>query len=247
MTVLAVMQPTYMPWLGYFDLIDRADHFILLDDVQLARRSWQTRNRVRGADGREIMLSIPIRHSGDLDLPLNAVQLDDNQRWRLKHSRSVQQAYARAPHGAAAAALWTRLLGRDTDRLSTLTGSAIAEVCQVIGVETPIHRATEMAAAPDRIDRLIGLCRAVQADTYLSTPGAGDYLAGSDAEARFAEAGIALKFQCFEPPPYRQGELDFVSHLGIIDALAHLGCTAALAHIRSGRRAAIDTAALAAA
>lgn len=247
MTVLAVMQPTYMPWLGYFDLIDRSDHFILLDDVQLARRSWQTRNRIRGADGREIMLSIPVRHSGDLDAPLNQVELDDNQPWRLKHGRSVQQAYARAPHGQAATALWTRQLSLETDRLATLTGSAIAEICRAIGIETPIRRATEFAAGPDRIDRLIGLCRAVQADTYLSTPGAGDYLAESGAEARFAAAGIRLEFQRFEHPQYRQGEMDFASHMGIVDALAHLGCTGTLALIRSGRRAAIDTAALAAA
>ena len=247
MTVLAIMQPTYMPWMGYFDLIDRADHFILLDDVQLARRSWQTRNRVRSSDGREIMLSIPIRHSGDLAAPLNTVRLDDNQPWRLKHSRSVQQAYSRAPHGNTAAALWARLLDVDTDHLATLTGGAIAETCQAIGIDTPIRRATEIATAPDRIDRLIGLCRAAQADTYLSTPGACDYLAEANAEARFAAAGIALQFQRFEPPQYRQGEMDFVSHLGIVDALAHLGCTGTLAHIRAGRRPAIDTAALAAA
>ena len=247
MTVLAVMQPTYMPWLGYFDLIDRADHFILLDDVQLARRSWQTRNRVRGADGREIMLSIPVRHSGDLEVPLNAVELDDRQPWRLKHTRSVQQAYARAPHGNAAAALWARLLGIDTDRLASLTGSAIIETCRTLGIATPIRRATEITSGSDRIERLIGLCRAVRADTYLSTPGAGAYLAASDAEARFAAAGIELQFQCFEHPQYRQGEMEFVSHLGIVDALAHLGATETLALIRSGRRAAINTAALAAA
>ena len=247
MTVLAVMQPTYMPWLGYFDLIDRADHFILLDDVQLARRSWQTRNRIRGADGREIMLSIPIRHSGELDAPLNQVELDDNQPWRLKHGRSVQQAYARAPHGNTAAALWTRLLSLETNRLATLTGSAITEICHAVGIETPVRRSTEFEAAPDRIDHLIGLCQSIQADTYLSTPGAYDYLAESDAEARFAKAGIKLQFQLFVHPQYRQGEKDFVSHLGIIDALAHLGSAETLALIRSGRRPAIDTAALAAA
>lgn len=247
MTTLAVMQPTYMPWLGYFDLIDRADHFVLLDDVQLARRSWQTRNRICGADGREIMLSIPVRHSGDLDTPLSRVELDDNQPWRLKHGRSVQQAYARAPHGSCAAALWTRLLAIETDRLAALTGHAIAQTCQAIGIDTPIRHATAITAEPDRIDRLIGLCRAVQADTYLSTPGAGEYLAASNAETRFAAAGIKLEFQAFTHPQYRQGERDFVSHLGIVDALAHLGETATLALIRSGRRAAIDTAALAAA
>lgn len=247
MTILAVMQPTYMPWLGYFDLIDRADHFILLDDVQLARRSWQTRNRIRSGDGREITLSIPIRHSGDLDQALNQVQLDDNQPWRLKHGRSVQQAYARAPHGQAAAALWTRLLGYDTDRLTALTSHAIGEVCQAIGIETPIQSSTAFSAGTDRIDHLIGLCQAVKADTYLSTPGAGEYLAAADAEARFAAAGITLQFQCFEHPQYRQGGLDFGSHLGIVDALAHCGSAGTLALIRSGRRAAIDTAALAAA
>jgi len=72
----------------------QADHFVFLDDVQLARQSWQTRNRIRSADGRELMQSIPVRHDGRLEIALHEVELDDSQPWRLKHGRSVQQAYA---------------------------------------------------------------------------------------------------------------------------------------------------------
>ena len=247
MSILAVMQPTYMPWLGYFDLIDQADHFVFLDDVQLARQSWQTRNRIRSADGRELMLSIPVRHGGKLDIALREVELDDSQPWRLKHGRSVQQAYARAPFGHAASAVWHKLLGTQTGHLTGLTCAAIAQLCSLVGIETPLRQATNFEASPDRIGHLIDLCHATGADTYLSPPGASTYLAEASAEARFADAGIALRFQDYEHPAYTQGKLDFMSHLGIVDALAHVGPDAILALIRSGRRAATRAPNLAAA
>ena len=247
MSILAVMQPTYMPWLGYFDLIDQADHFVFLDDVQLARQSWQTRNRIRSADGRELMLSIPVRHGGKLDIALREVELDDSQPWRLKHGRSVQQAYARAPFGHAAAAIWTKALETPTDHLAELTCRTIAQLCSCLGMTTPLSRASEFSASHDRIRHLIDLCHATGADTYLSPPGASTYLTEAGAEACFADAGIALRFQSYDHPVYAQGRLDFMSHLGIVDALAHVGPEKTLALIRSGRQPLTRAANLAAA
>jgi hypothetical protein len=230
------MQPTYMPWLGYFDLIDQADHFIFLDDVQLARQSWQTRNRIRSADGRELMLSIPVRHGGKLDIALHEVELDDRQPWRLKHGRSVQQAYARAPFGDAAAAIWTRALQAETAQLTGFTCAAITQICSLIGITTPLSRATGYETSTDRVGHLIDLCRATGAGTYLSPPGASTYLAEAGARGRFEQAGIELRFQTYDHPVYAQGRLDFMSHLGIVDALAHVGAEGMLALIRSGRQ-----------
>tara|TARA_R110000868_G_scaffold219607_1_gene470719 strand:+ start:23996 stop:24718 length:723 start_codon:yes stop_codon:yes gene_type:complete len=240
------MQPTYMPWLGYFDLIDQADHFVFLDDVQLARQSWQTRNRIRGADGRELMLSIPVRHGGKLDIALHEVELDDRQPWRLKHGRSVQQAYARAPFGHAAAAIWTKALELQTGRLTGLTCASITQICSRVGITTPLAQASRFTTSADRIGHLIDLCRATGADTYLSPPGASTYLTEADAQARFAQAGIALRFHKYDHPAYAQGPLDFMSHLGIVDALAHVGVEGMLALIRSGRQPATRVAHLAA-
>jgi hypothetical protein len=235
MTTLAVMQPTYLPWMGYFDLIDQADHFIFLNDVQLARQSWQTRNRVRGPDGKELMLSIPIQHAGDLDQMIRDVKVDDRQQWRKKHTRSLAQAYARAPHGKQASGLWGDLLSETHEKLVDITQGAITKVCSVLGITTQLSKSGDFPTVDDRVDRLIGLCRAVQADTYLSPAGAADYLAEANASRRFADAELVLRFQNYTQPHYNQGKTPFIPNLGIVDLLAHEGYERALPIIRSGR------------
>lgn len=236
MTILAVMQPTYMPWMGYFDLIDQADQFVLLDDVQLARQSWQTRNRIRGPNGSELMLSIPIRHDGNLDCSIAQTRISESGPWRKKHVRSIQQAYARAGHGAMASSLWEQALDVEAQSLGMLTSQAISLVCEVLSIDTPIRRSSEIAGPADRIDRLIELCRHTGANTYLSPPGAADYLQADDAPHRFEAAGISIQFQRYKHPNYDQGGAEFLSHLGIVDLLAHVGLDRALNTIRSGRR-----------
>ena len=236
MTILAVMQPTYMPWMGYFDLIDQADAFVFLDDVQLARQSWQTRNRIRGTNGAELMLSILVRHSGELDHSIAETRIAETKPWRKKHLRTIRQAYAKAPRGDEAASLWEMALKNDDDRLGHFTSAAIGLVCKCLGIHTPTQRSTMIPDTAERIERLIGLCRQAGADTYLSPPGAAEYLHGDDAPKRFESAGISLVFQRYEHPVYDQARADFLSHLGIIDLLAHVGIDDALDLIRSGRR-----------
>jgi hypothetical protein len=234
-TTLAIMQPTYLPWMGYFDLIDQADHFIFLNDVQLSRQSWQTRNRIRGTNGRELMLSIPIQHIGGLGQMIRDVKVDDQQKWRKKHARSLQQAYARAPYGNEASSLWCEFLSGTHEKLVDVTQSAITKVCSVLDITTQLSNSDDYPANVDRIDRLIALCRAVHADTYLSPAGAAGYLAEADADRHFSDAGIELRFQTYTQPHYNQGKTPFLSNLGIIDLLAHEGYEQALPIIRSGR------------
>jgi hypothetical protein len=244
MTTLAVMQPTYMPWMGYFGLIDQVDTFIFLDDVQLARQSWQTRNKIRGSDGKELMLSIPVRHSGELDQALNTVQVNDHQPWRKKHGRTIQQAYARAPHGAAASDLWQKVLENSEDKLGAITQNAITTICDEIGISTDLHTASDFARHTDRTSRLIALCSDAGADTYLSPLGALDYLREDNAEQRFTDAGLTLKFQTYEHPNYDQGSGEFLSHLGIVDLLAFCGLADSLTTVRAGRRPSVPAAEL---
>ena len=242
MSVLAVMQPTYMPWIGYFDLIDQADTFIFLDDVQLARQSWQTRNKIRGSSGKPLMLSIPVRHSGELEQALNTVLVSDQQPWRKKHGRTIQQAYARAPHGASASEIWQQALAYKNDKLAAITQNAITTVCTALGISTHLRTASDFVNHEDRIERLISLCRAMGADTYLSPLGALDYLHADNADQRFADAGLSLKFQSYEHPEYQQGSGDFLSHLGIVDLLAFCGSGDSLTIVRAGRRPSIAAA-----
>ncbi|MEC9251264.1 MAG: WbqC family protein [Pseudomonadota bacterium] len=236
MTTLAVMQPTYMPWLGYFDLMDQADHFVFLDDVQLARQSWQTRNRVRGPSGDALMLSIPVRHTGALDATLAETEIDDDKPWRKKHARTVEQAYARAPHGKAASILWQQILASPQTRLAGFNAAAIKHIAAAAGLPVQTSHSSEYQLPDDRVDRLIALCHATGCDTYLSTPGAMDYMQADGAFDRFHAHGLKVIFQSYTHPQYDQGGPDFLSHLGCVDAIAHLGIDAVLPLLRSGRQ-----------
>ena len=93
----AIMQPTYLPWAGYFSLIDSVELFVFLDDVQIERQSWQTRNRVC-IGGREQMLTVPVKKTGLLT-QIRDARVNDAANWRKKHQKSLHQAYGGAPFG----------------------------------------------------------------------------------------------------------------------------------------------------
>lgn len=236
MTILAVMQPTYMPWLGYFDLMDQADHFVFLDDVQLARQSWQTRNRIRGSAGKALMLTVPVRHSGDLALTLTNTDIDDSKPWRKKHARTVEQAYAKAAFGKMASGLWQDLLALPETGLAAFNANTIEKLADLLGLSVKTSRSSGYQLPENRIDRLVSLCEQTRCDTYLSTPGAQGYMQDDDAFTQFRSHGLNVAFQSYTHPKYDQGGHDFLSHLGIVDAIAHLGIDAVLPVLRSGRQ-----------
>ena len=92
----AIMQPTYIPWIGYFDLIDKVDYFVFYDDVQVAKRSWQVRNKVKGSNGIQ-WLTLPIKNTNKRDdLLINEAELDNNQNWLKKHLQTIKQNYIKS-------------------------------------------------------------------------------------------------------------------------------------------------------
>jgi hypothetical protein len=95
-TTLVVLQPGYLPWLGYFDLMRRADVFVHYDDVQFDKHGWRNRNRVKGPKG-GVWLTVPVRHSGRSGQPIRDVEIDHRQDWERKHVATISQLYARAP------------------------------------------------------------------------------------------------------------------------------------------------------
>ncbi|NQW12293.1 MAG: WbqC family protein [Alphaproteobacteria bacterium] len=240
MTTIAVMQPTFLPWIGYFDLIDRVDRFVYLDTVEFSKQSWQQRNRIKTANG-PMWLSLPVQaskteHTTVADATVGPV--DAVRKWRA----TLAQAYAKA------AAVELELGWIDTWLADLEPGRSLAatnidfieRACERLGIDTPRVRASALGDADDRIERLVALCRELDADTYLSPPGAANYL--RDGVAAFRAAGVALMFQAYEHPTYPQGHGAFQSHASVIDLLLNTG-SAAGSILRSGRRAAIPASA----
>jgi len=221
------MQPTYLPWPGYFNLIATVDRFVLLDDVQYERRSWQSRNRIL-LSGAELYLTVPVRRSPREELIRNIV-IDNAQDWRNRHLQSLQRAYGTLPFGRDVVALVEDVFRRGHERLAALNQELVASICRYVGLSTPLAQASDFNCGGKRGDHLAAICHALGCDSYVSPARSREYLEAD----RFAEnSGIALTYQEYTPPGYPQrGAAAFVSHLSVVDVLAHHGSDFARAYI----------------
>lgn len=214
----AIMQPTYLPYLGYFHLIAQADVFVFLDDVQFARRSWQQRNRILGAGG-EVMLSVPVQKA-ERDAAIADIEISDAEPWREKHLASLRHAYARRPFFAEGMAFVEAQLGSPATKLADLNCSLIQGAAERLQLTAEFVRASALAAPGHRSEHLLAICRAVGATRYLSPIGSRDYM---DDDGVFAAAGFPVRFQGFVEIPYPQGAEPFTPYMAFIDAVMNLG------------------------
>jgi hypothetical protein len=216
---LAVMQPTFLPWAGYFHLIAQADNFVFLDDVQLEKQSWQTRNRLLIA-GRTHWITVPVRHIS-LSQTIAETEVVDTTHWRDKLLRGFAMNYGRHPYYTSAREVIDYLVAQPSTQLAELNESTIRFIVSRLQLNTHLHRASENNVDGERTERLVKLCRHFGATEYLSPQGAAHYLE-EDGFAIHSPAKLCL--QEYTPQPYMQkGITDFQSHLSIIDVIANIG------------------------
>lgn len=225
------MQPTYLPWIGYFDLMDQADCFVLLDTVQFERQSWQQRNRIKTAQGAE-WLTVPIVR--EFPQRIAAVRINAATDWASKHWRTIEQNYRRAPFWNRYAGALETMYSARWEKLVELNSTLIEWLKNALHISTPLVRASELAVSGQRESLLVNLCEYLRADVYLSPLGSAVYLTNQEP---FTAKGICVEFQHYEHPVYRQLYPPFVSHLSALDLLLNEG-EASLSILRSGRRAA---------
>ncbi len=222
MTTVAIAQPTYLGWQGYYRMLDQADVFIILDTVEFSRQSWQQRNRIRLTTGQLVWLTVPVQ--AQAHQPIGETRIANDRAWQRKHWGTIQAAYGRAAHWDILAWL-EEVYQHDWYLLSELNGCLIEGLAEQFAIDTKIVRASELGSTrAGRTERLIDLCRLVDADTLLEPIG-GQYLANQDLD------GIRLEWFDYQPRPYDQGGQEWVSHLSILDLLAHHG-PGAISHIR---------------
>lgn len=230
-----VLQPTYLPWMGYFGMIDVADIFVFYDDVQFSVQSWQQRNRIRSTNRDWMWLSVPVIHKfGQM---INEVRIDNSGNWRKKHWSAVCQNYAKAPYFREYEHVIGGLFEEEWTSLSELNVTAIERLTRLVGVHTPTFARSSDIEGIDgsRTDRLLLVLEQVHADEYVSGPGARDYL---EVE-KFRERGIRLYWYDFRHPVYPQTRDDFMPYLSAIDLLFNTG-SEAISYVRQGSRDALE-------
>lgn len=221
MTVV-ILQPGYLPWLGFFDQLRRADVFVCYDDVQYDTHGWRNRNRIKTQTG-PLWLTVPVRHS-HLGRPrILEIEIDSRAPWARKHLSSIRQAYAGAPFLERYLPALEELLQRPWDRLIDLDIALIDLMAGWFGLTRRIDRSSALNIHGDKSERLLNICRHFNASTYLSGDAASEYL---DAPL-FERNGVRVEWQRFEHPVYPQLHGPFVSHLSALDLVLNCGDRAA--------------------
>ncbi len=236
---IAIMQPTYFPWLGYFDLIAQVDEFVFLDNVQIVRKtanSFDCRNRIKTPQG-ELFLVCPIQKGTHTlhEICFNNTYPDSKQDWRSKHLRSIEMNYKKAPFFNEVFPLLNELIQQQDVSIATLNISIIKKISLQLGLNTKFILASEMPDITGEKDiRLVNMCHQLQANFYLSPKGAHVYIEAHQPSGAFANSGITLKYQNYQPQNYRQLHGNFIPYLSIIDLLFNCGFEQALPIIQQG-------------
>ena len=216
---LVVIQSNYIPWKGYFDLINLADECILLDDVQFTKNDWRNRNRIKTPRGL-LWLTIPVKLRGHLSRTIRQTEIAD-PRWPRKHWKSIAYNYARAPYFPMYAGdIEALYAGATSQSLSEINRSFIDGVSKVLGIRTMLRESDRYLLCEDRNERLIGLCRQSEATEYLTGPAARAYL----DEPAFRQHGIRVRYMDYSGyPEYPQLGGGFEHGVSILDLIFNVG------------------------
>lgn len=219
---VAIVQSSYIPWKGYFDLIGSVDEFIVYDDRQYTRRDWRNRNRIKTARG-TTWLSIPVKVRGRYYQRIDETEVADPT-WAERHWRTIVHAYGQAPYFDLYRDRLQALYEGCTEVLLSRVNRVFLEaICQLLGIQTKFVPSTEYDVAGSRTDRLVALCRAASATSYVSGPRARAYL----DESRFDEAGIDVRYMDYTGyREYEQLHPPFEHEVSIVDLLVHTGTEA---------------------
>jgi hypothetical protein len=216
---LAVLQPSYLPWLGYFDQMNRVDDFVFYDDVQFDKHGWRNRNRVKGPTGEPVWLTVPVLHKGLGFQPINEIRINNDTQWGRKQVATLRQSYARAPYLDRYLPQLETLLMQKWDRLVDLDLAMTRQLAAWLGIDCTMTCSSELGITGERSERLLLICQRFGATRYLSGNAAQVYL---DVDL-FSRNGIEVSWQNYEHPVYPQLHGPFVSHLSVIDLLFNCG------------------------
>ena len=227
-----VLQSNYIPWKGYFNLIDSADIFCFYDEVKYTKNDWRNRNKIIGANG-SFWLTIPIDKKS-VKLKISEVEFN-NYDWAEKHLSSIEQNYSKSPNKSSILNLLEPIYkSAETLSLSQFNQNLIIEISKYIGINTKFINSSAYKLEGERIERLVQLIIDIGGTTYISGPAAKGYL--SESENSFEDRGIELSYMQYGPYKKYPQKLDlFEDYISIIDVLMNVEKNELLSYIRSNQ------------
>ena len=220
---VAIIQSSYIPWKGYFDLINIVDEFVFYDSVQFTKRDWRSRNKIKSQNA-DLWLTIPINVKGKFHQKIFEAETSD-QTWRKKHWQTIEQSYRKAPFwNEVSQFLRPFYLESAESNLSKINRLFISAICDYLGIKTKFYTSMDLEFKEDAKNlQLINLCKELDGKIYYSGPAAKDYLnvdefSANDIEVRFFDYAGYPEYQQLFPP--------FDHFVSVIDLLFMQGSNA---------------------
>jgi hypothetical protein len=222
MKKIAILQSNYIPWKGYFDLINMVDEFVLYDDMQYTKRDWRNRNKIQTSQGLK-WLSIPVEVKGKYFQKISDTKINEKN-WSKKHWETIKHTYAKAPYFKDYKDIFEALyLHNNEEYLSQINYRFIIAINQILGIDTKIRWSSEFDLVEGQTEKLLGICKDAKADIYLSGPAAKNYF---DEELAKKE-NIEVEWMNYSGyPMYNQLNEPFVHGVTILDLIFNEGANA---------------------
>ena len=215
--IVAVHQPQYLPWIGYFDKIDRADIFVLLDNVQFKKNEWQNRNKIKTTTGWQ-WITVPVTYR--FPQLINEVEINNQDRWQHKQRQAILSNYKKSPCWDFLEGFFHDLFEVYWQTISQLNIHVVKKLVEILGITTPLFIASEIGKFPEDPDeRLIAIVKHFGADTYLAGSGGREYM----DMGKYEKNEINVIFQDYRHPVYHQLFGDFMFPMSVIDLIFNHG------------------------
>lgn len=212
------VQPSYLPWKGYFHIIQKSDIFVFHDNIQYDKQSWRNRNMIKTAHGKQ-WLTVPVKLKDNWQKNICDVEIDNSQKWRPRHLNMLRQHYAHAPFFKRYIGFFADVYHSQWNNLSDLDIYLTKEIAAMFGLKTRFIKASELPIQGRKTERLIQMCACLKAKKYISGPSGGNYI----EPERFRENNVQLEYMEYIYPEHPQGHGDFDHFVSIIDLLFNCG------------------------
>ncbi len=216
---IGILQPGYLPWLGFFEQLQKSDVFVIYDDVQYDRGSWRNRNRIKTVSGTQ-WLTVPVLVKFMERLSVNEIKIDNHSDWKKKHLASIKLNYSKAPFYSKYIDIFEAAYTKEWEYLVDLDMHFILTLAELFGIDSKkIKMSSVLRPEGDKNSRLISLCKMFNAGIFYEGAAGKNYI----DEAVFKKEGINVAFQDYKHPVYPQLYGDFISHLSVVDLLFNCG------------------------
>jgi len=222
MSTVSIMQPAYLPWLGYFDRIGRSQLHVILDHVPIDHNSvtkFTNRNKIRTANG-SMWLTVPISTKGEARHdPITELKIPPDTKWQKKHWNTIRCSYSKAPFFRNHADFFESVFHQEWSHLYPLLEKIENYLLDILQIHTPRIRSSTLSPVKRKSELILEICQKVGASTYISGPFGRDYL---DLES-FSKVGISVEFHEYNHPTYNQLHDGFEPYMSVIDLIFNHG------------------------